>query len=79
MTEVNLEHGFIVQRDANGSVRRAIRASTVVGIQREDTLSSGSGRTNYGCRITTIGGASYSLDQDTDYIYGLLNPTFAGV
>lgn len=76
MTEVNLEHGFIVQRDANGSVRRAIRASTVVGIQREDTLSSG--RTNYGCRITTIGG-SYSLDQDTDYIYGLLNPTFAGV
>jgi hypothetical protein len=77
MTEVNLEHGFIVERNADGNVKRAIRASTVVGIQREDTLSSG--RTNYGCRIATIGGATYPLAADTDFIYGLLNPTFAGV
>ena len=78
MTEVNLEHGFIVERNADGNVKRAIRASTVVGIQREDTLLS-SGSTIYGCRITTIGGATYPLAADTDFIYGLLNPTFAGV
>ena len=77
MKEVNLEHGFLVERNESGSVTKAIRAATIVSVNRADYGEGG--KIIRLCHVVTISGGQYSILVDADHIYGLLNPTFAGV